>query len=482
MILETFYAVMRADTEPLDKSLKQSEKTTDDFVKSLKDAEKQSKETGKQMSLVAKGALAWLGTLVSVGATVRSTLARLDDANLLGKTSKNIDSSVESVDAFRKSVVDMGGTAEGAISSLTNVFKAMGRAVIDVQGSQARAFQMMGVDLRNADGSAKGATQGILEIAEALEGVETARARVMLSDIGIGDEKTIQLILKGRKAVEEMSRAHIEQGVVTQEMADKAARLDSAMNGLRSTFDRIKMSFDFMLLPAIEKSVEWLQKLIDWVSKNQRTVTVFFAAVAAAVLYAYVPAMVAAAAATLAATWPILAIGAAVAAAAAAFALIYDDISAFVAGNDSFIGQIFEKYPMVEKIVMGLVDAFKFMFEVISDVARLFKDFIKMAWAKQFELVGKAFDKVKGWFGSGDTDVAIAKEMLLEASSSPMNSVTSNSISNRASTTNEANLSVGEITIVTQSTDAAGIAADTRTELDKQLESMSYEFASGVAR
>src|SRR5690606_15620348 len=93
-----------------------------------------------------------------------------------------------------------------------------------------------------------------------------------------------------------------------------------------------------------------------------------FAAIAAVVAAVYLPAMISAAAATLAATWPIIAIGAAIVAAAAAFALIYDDIMNFIDGNDSLIGQLFENYPIVKDMVMGIVDAFRFMGEIVGGV------------------------------------------------------------------------------------------------------------------
>lgn len=482
MILDTFYTILRADTEPLKKGMAESKRSTDEVIDNLKKTQTEADRTSKGLSQVARGALAWLTTLVSVGATVRGTLGRLDDANLLGQTSRSINSAVEDVDAFRRAVMDMGGSGEAAVSSLTNVFQAMGRAVRDVGGTQAVAFQRLGIDLRNADGSARSATDAILDIAGALEGVEQAQARVMLSELGISDPRVTELILRGRDAVEASTRAHIENGVVTGEMAENAARLAGALARLRSSFDRIKMAFDFFLLPALETGVEWLQRLVDWVGRNQRTVTVFFAAVAGTVLAVYLPAMAAAAAATIAATWPFIAIGAAIAAAAAAFALIYDDIMAFISGNDSMIGQIFSDYPMVESVVMGVVNAFRAMYDMLAMVVGIAADFFKFAWAKQFELIGAGLDKVRGFFGFGDSGVDVAQSIIAEANTSPLNAVTSNAISNSVANTSENNLTVGEITIQTQATDAAGIARDTRSELQEQLENMAFEFSSGVAR
>ncbi len=482
MILDAFYSVIKADTSDLKRGMSQSKKSTDEVVDSLRETQAEAEDTTKSMGLLAKGALAWLATLVSIGSTVSATLGRIDENNLLGQTAKSLQSGVEDVDAFRRSVRDMGGTVEGAESSLTALFQSMGRAIMEVDSSQAKVFQRLGINLRNADGTAKGATDTMLDLAGALEGLDRARAQVMLTDLGISDQRTVDLLLQGRDAVEAATQAHKESGVVTAEMAAGAARLTAALNKLRSGTDRIKMAFDMFLLPALEVAVEWLTVLVDWVDRNQRTVTIFFAAIAGTILAVYLPAMAAAAAATIAATWPFIAIGAAVAAAAAAFALIYDDIMAFVQGNESMIGQIFDEYPMIESVVMGVVDAFRFMYDILSSVVGVAADFFQFAWAKQFELISKGVDKIKGLFNWGSDDIKVAQEMMLDANSSPLNATTSNAISNATSTTNENNLTVGELKIVTAATDAAGIARDARSELQGQLENMAYEMASGVAR
>ncbi len=167
--------------------------------------------------------------------------------------------------------------------------------------------------------------------------------------------------------------------------------------------------------------------IVDWAGEHKDFVVGFFGAIAAVVAAIYLPAMIAAAAATLAATWPILAIGVAIVAAAAAFALIYDDIMNFIAGNDSMIGQIFEKYPMIKEIVFGLIDAFKQMGSAVGAVF----EFIGEMWKLQFDFIMQGVEMIKSGLSSvgsffgigGDVDVSGANAQIAAASANPMNAV-----------------------------------------------------------
>jgi hypothetical protein len=253
----------------------------------------------------------------------------------------------------------------------------------------------------------------------------------------------------------------------------------------------------------------------NWLEDHKDLVAGVFIAIGAVVAVFYVPPMVAAAAATIAATWPILAIAAAIGVAAAAFALIYDDIMNFIDGNDSFIGQMVQKYPAVQSIVEGLAAAFKFLGQMASDVWRAITvgfqqmlDFV-LTGIKQ---IASGVSSVASFFGigleereqagpqdkrpkgsgsgqdasdvPGNDTVLMGKQALATAGASPLNSTSSNAISNANSNSKvENNLSVGELNVnAPQATDANGVAAGATGALDKQLKSMQESSANGRER
>ncbi|SUW68944.1 phage tail tape-measure protein [Bordetella avium] len=74
-----------------------------------------------------------------------------------------------------------------------------------------------------------------------------------------------------------------------------------------------------------------------------------------------------------------------------------------------------------------------------------------------------------------------AQAQLNQAAASPVNSVTSNAISNTAASRTETNVQVGQVTVQTQATDAR-VSKDIGGELKDQLKNVQADSASGVAR
>lgn len=399
-LLESFLLVFKADTSQADSGLDDTNRRTDDLIRNMGNADAAAQKAGDSFKSMALGALGGLAAAFSVGAAINGAFARADNIRAIEQTSEAIGSAIEDVDAFGKAAEAMGGDAQGARDSLTDMAEKMGEAMSDVESGAAKAFKSLGVGLKNADGSSKDAISGILDLAGAVEGLDKSAAVFKIKELGITDNRTVEMILKGRQELERMLRVQKEQGVVTEEAAENARKLTEATGSLKNSMSNAGNSFLDSIIPALTKVIEWLGKGVSWMTDNKDFVIGFFGAIAAVVTAIYLPAMISAAAATLAATWPLLLIGAAIAVAAAAFALIYDDIMNFVDGNDSFIGQIFEKYPMVEKIVMTLINAFKQMWDILIKGAQQISDFVVAAFSQIVGGIKRAIDFLVVAYGS----------------------------------------------------------------------------------
>lgn len=540
-LLDTLLLVFKADTSQADSGLDSARKKSDELIDSIRDADAAAGKAGASLKAMAAGALGGLAAAFSVSAAISGAFARADNIRAIEQTSDAIGAAIENVDAFGKAAEAMGGDAQGARDSLTDMAEKMGEAMSDVESGAAKAFKSLGISLKSADGSTKDAISGMLDLASAVEGLDRSAAVFKIKELGITDNRTVEMILKGRQELERMLRVQKEQGVVTKEAAENARKLTEATGSLKNMISSAGASFLDSIIPALTKVIEWLGKGVSWMQDNKDFVIGFFGAIAAVVTALYLPAMASAAIATLAATWPLLLIGAAIAAAAAAFALIYDDVMNFVEGNDSFIGQVFEKYPMVEKIVMTLVDAFRQMWQILITGAQQVGDFVTAGFQQviagikaavdylseayvaitgfvdsslasfqslsdgisaifafivetvkgSLSFVTAGIDKIKsgvsgvaGFFGFGDSSSAMqsASQQIGAASSSPSNGVSSSAISNMANSSSETNVQVGQVVVQTQATDAQGISRDVGSELQSQLKNLEHESATGVAR
>lgn len=540
-LLDTLLLVFKADTSQADAGLDSARKKSDELIDSIRDADAAAGKAGASLKAMAAGALGGLAAAFSVSAAISGAFARADNIRAIEQTSDAIGAAIENVDAFGKAAEAMGGDAQGARDSLTDMAEKMGEAMSDVESGAAKAFKSLGISLKSADGSTKDAISGMLDLASAVEGLDRSAAVFKIKELGITDNRTVEMILKGRQELERMLRVQKEQGVVTKEAAENARKLTEATGSLKNMISSAGASFLDSIIPALTKVIEWLGKGVSWMQDNKDFVIGFFGAIAAVVTALYLPAMASAAIATLAATWPLLMIGAAIAAAAAAFALIYDDVMNFVEGNDSFIGQVFEKYPMVEKIVMTLIDAFRQMWQILITGAQQVGDFVTAGFQQvisgikaavdylseaygaitgfvdsslasfqslsdgisaifsfivetvkgSLSFVTAGIDKIKsgvsgvaGFFGFGDSSSAMqsASQQIGAASSAPSNGVSSSAISNMANSSSETNVQVGQVVVQTQATDAQGISRDVGSELQSQLKNLEHESATGVAR
>ena len=567
-ILDIFTTIFRADTADLDKGLQESERDTKKLAAAVTDVgsalEKQIKALELQAATVgmskgeatlyklaqegateadlerARAALYTAGAMgkeesavaslgkklggllaayVSIGAVVGGAIQNASDINALAQTSDALNVAIEDLDAFGRAAEIAGGDAQGARDSLTDMAEKIGEGLSDVESGAAKAFKALGIGLKDSNGQAKDALTGLLDLAGAVEGLSKSEAVFKIKELGITDNRTVEMVLKGRKELERMLQVQKDQGVVTKENAEVAKRFTDALNGLRGGFDRLGMGVSTAIMPALTVVVEWLQKAVDWAGEHKDVLVGFFGAIAAVVTAIYLPAMISAAAATLAATWPIIAIVAVIGALAAAFALAYDDIMNFIDGNDSLIGQIFDKYPAVKDVVYSIIDAFKFMGEVIAGVWQM----IITGFQQVIDFVGKGVSQIKdgvgkvaNFFGIGDEapegaeprkgptvsrerapgrdedvpyapaalqSVAEGQKQLAAAAASPLNATTSNTISNSvANNKREVNVQIGEVNVETQATDAQGMAKDTAGALSSNLKQIESEFATGRDR
>lgn len=560
-ILDTFVTVFTADTKKLDDGLEHSRQSADDLVDQLKDVDKAAdqagtglREAGGGFVEYAKTALGALAGIWAADGLVGSVIERAQEIDAIARSAEALGMTVEDVDAFGRAMQNMGLDAEGARDSLVDMAEAIGEGLQDAEGSKGQAFASLGVNLKDSAGKAIDAQEGLLRLADAAQKLSKEEAVFRIKEVGITDNRVVEAVLKGRQELERLLAVQKAQGTITKENAEQARAFLEVYNRLKTGISSAGMSIANDLMPYLQPLFTALAEGVEWMVAHKDVVKGFFIGVAAAVTAVYLPAMVRAAAATVAATWPFLLIAAAVAAVGTAFALIYDDIKNFQEGNASMIGELLQKYPVLQDIANRVAEGIKAAGQGLQDFATWASDslaplgelfsalgelllsflgllgdagvkiwgFIKDDALAAFQALGdgvvavfnlimetikgvigfigngigqiaggvrSAADWVRGAAGklglSDETAGAVqeGQRQLDSAGASPLNSVTSNSISNSASSSKkETNLSIGELNVHTKATDAQGMAKGAGGALREQLSSLDSEFATGVDR
>ncbi len=514
-ILETFYLLFESDASEVKKGAEEAEKATDKLDKKLKSTDYSSKKVGESFLGLARSAAGVIATALSVGAVLRGAFQVSDIADKLNKTSQSLGISVEELDTWGSAVKSAGGTAEGFISSVDNLSTAMTHLEATGKSRVAPFFKELGINMLDAEGKARPVMELLPEIAQAFEGLSKQESRALGKKLGL-DEGTIMLLQRGRRETEALIEQQKEFGAITTEDAEIATKFKDQLESLQRVFRGLYISVASAVLPVLTKLLNSFESLMRWMRQNKNLVEGFFIFLGVAVA-SYTVAALRAAIATkgLTAALKLLAANKLVAiilAIAAAFAVLYDDYMAFRAGQGSIIGEIvkgweglknrvIEIWETIKNAVFDSVNTVKGWFFDLGDavigVWETIKGYILDAVAAITGVINDALNLVglgkkvtveatqKREYTPAETEEAlrIAQYYIGQSSTAPINSTTSpllNSSSQNISTNNQ--ISIGEVNIETQATDADGIARSISGGLNREMRQAVSNFDDGVAR
>ncbi|HCT1986892.1 TPA: hypothetical protein OUC50_001357 [Proteus mirabilis] len=545
-------------------------KAQEHLQKELSETGSKYQEAGSSVAGFATKALGAVGIVMSIGTIFSESVSRSQEIETLDKLGKQIGVATADVDAFSGAIAELGGSRESAQADLS---------------AMAKSF-----------GNTKDSMEKVLQTADKVQGMSFDKAKKTLEGMGVSDEKTIELMMKGRKELERTMGIQKEYSGISKESIESSIKFNSAMAKFQQSSGLLKNSFLEMVIPALSKGLEWLTKLVTFCKENKHLVVGFFTAVATILLGKYIYAMKLASISTWTTLFPIIAIIAVITLLAAAFAIVYDDIMNFIDGNDSMIGRILEKYPRLKVVILALWETFKKLFEYLKAIVGVVADIVVAGWdlmasglkayvkyllscisviagwgksfagvfntvsdavVSAFEWMWEQVEKIIGWVNTGlnavkngwksakeffgfggdeaeikitsddasnylsalsakrnqvasagiDTseidkeiielkkqldngldaskiiaDVEEANKRLMMASHDAMNPITSQAISNQSNVKNESNVSIGEIKVETQATDAQGMASGVKDALQDQLADFNQQNSTGVAK
>lgn len=526
-------------------------KAQEHLQKELSETGSKYQEAGSSVAGFATKALGAVGIVMSIGTIFAESVSRSQEIETLDKLGKQIGVATADVDAFSGAIAELGGSRESAQADLS---------------AMAKSF-----------GNTKDSMEKVLQTADKVQGMSFDKAKKTLEGMGVSDEKTIELMMKGRKELERTMGIQKEYSGISKESIESSIKFNSAMAKFQQSSGLLKNSFLEMVIPDLSKGLEWLTKLVTFCKENKHLVVGFFTAVATILLGKYIYAMKLASISTWTTLFPIIAIIAVIALLAAAFAIVYDDIMNFIDGNDSMIGRILEKYPRLKVVILALWETFKKLFEYLKAIVGVVADIVVAGWdlmasglkayvkyllscisviagwgksfagvfntvsdavVSAFEWMWEQVEKIIGWvntglnavkngwksakefFGFGDDEeitvnqnvernvndngeieyampqeesqtenqppvrhsIAQANAQLDAIANNAMNPITSQAISNQSNVKNESNVSIGEIKVETQATDAQGMVSGVKDALQDQLADFNQQNSTGVAK
>ena len=353
---------------------------TDGVKKGAKEAE--SAISGMTSSIVAK-----LGVLSAGAAAALSIFSRFGEyvgqADAMGKLANALDVDIEKMHAWGEAAARAGGSVEGFQGSLQSLTAQLARQATVGTSRAAKMLEGVGIDAGEI-GRQRQAFDVMMDLAEKAETMGKQEFFGLGRSLGL-DQGTIMLLQQGRAALKEQIRLQKEFGVYTKE----DAKLTADWNDRVADFGQVMKSFSAiifrMILPAMTKFVEYVNKAVAFLRKHEKFVQAFFIGLAAVITTILLPAL-----AKMAAAWlanPMVLSITAIIAAIAALALVIEDLIVWAEGGESALAEIWEAiFGDPEHAKQIFSDLQKFIESTWTDI----KNFILDAWNS----VASGFDGV----------------------------------------------------------------------------------------
>jgi len=508
MVLDVFTILFEADTSTLEKGTKKSEQEAGKLNKKLKETDKLADNVGNNLKDLLATGLGALTAIASFGGIVSGVMGVANYSDELAKNSRLLGENMNDLAAYQDLATKSGGSADG----LTNVFKNLNTQIAEFQTTGNTGalpyFQKLGISMLDAEGKARKVSDILPELASSFENMSKVESAGIGAKLGL-DEGTITLLQQGRKEFDLQIKKQKELFSITEEQAATSEKFNDAIDDSKVAFRGLFLTLSGSILPALRWLLDKFQTIIVFLRKNKDLAKGIFIALGVAIATFVIPALYKMAAASIIAFAPFYAIGAVVAGLVALFALLYDDVIAFLSGGDSAFQSLLEYMGLTADEIEAVKEAFKsfgdfvlYMIDLIADGFALLGQGIIAIFKGVFSVVepiikglltiikevisgiSTAIDAVGsvGNFVSGGIDAVSnffggnneTPQAIQVANANPLNSM------NTSNNNTSKSIKIDKIEVVTQSTDPQAIANEFNRSLSEQVANANNNFDDGV--
>jgi len=492
-LLETFGILFESDADDVKKGADEAGKAVDDLESKIESTDVVAEKLGKSFLGLTTSAKNAIASVIGFAAISAGVLNATQQADQLGKFSKVLGLNAQEVGAWSEAVIRAGGSAQGFRSSIMSLTSQLTDFLLTGGGPAIEVLSRLGVSAFDAQGKIKTAFDLLPNLADAFERLSAAEAFSFGQKLGL-DQSTILLLQQGRREVEDLVRRQKELGITTKEDTRLAAEFNDAWADFAQQSSATFRALGTVVLPVLSQVFTLVDDFSDLLVENKDLVIGFFVGIAGAITLYYLPAMFSAATAAIAAMAPFLLLAAVVTAIGVVFALVYEDIVAFSNGQDSMIGKILEKYPIIGEVVDKLKESFKTFSEFVVkafDFLLHLPDKIVEGFKKVKDSIPEipSFSDIKEGalgligLGGGETDeaLAIGREQITGADTNPLSGQSMTSMSSTKTANTSTSVSVGNVNVDARGGDAKDIASGVSSALGEQMKQAVNNFDDGVA-
>ena len=390
-----------------DEAVKKSEK----LEKGLGNTEKQSVKTNKSFDGLVGGlrktvkGVAGLTAVIAAGTGLLKLAEEARKANdELNFLSKNLGMSSGEVKAWQGAAAAMGGSAQGMAGDMKGLNSSMNDFAMTGESSMLPMFNTLGVSMVDAQGKVRGTNDVMLDLADSMSKMDREQAFLMGQKLGF-DEGTINTLLQGRDAMQEMVDYHKQMYTSNKQELEASRKLSENQAKLGAHWDSMKLMMGNAIIPLLVKLSNIALRFFEFLQRHQKTVKNVFEAMGIILGALVVPLLGKALVAALLFMAPFAPFILVVAALSAAFIALYDDYKVWAEGGESlFNWGAFRDY--IDNATLStdnLKNAFKNltkdMLENTIPTLKGYADIIKALASGNFKEAGSMAADMLGNFG-----------------------------------------------------------------------------------
>ena len=194
----------------------------------------------------------------------------------------------------------IGSTVSSYISNSMSAGELADRLKVDIEeiqiwsgamdraGGSASALQGT-IEKLNASGKAQGDAIGVLlDLAEKADTMTKEAFYAKARELEI-DEKTIEVLAQGKKALEEHLKTQEELGVYTKEDAEQSKKFKQGLADLLQAWDGLTAFIGRFAVPIMKEVARLLAKIVSYMRKHPALIAAAVAMVGAALAYKLMP-------------------------------------------------------------------------------------------------------------------------------------------------------------------------------------------------
>ena len=371
-----------------DDAVKKSEK----LEKGLGNTEKQSVKTNKSFDGLVGGlrkavkGVAGLTAVIAAGTGLLKLAEEARKANdELNFLSKNLGMSSGEVKAWQGAAAAMGGSAQGMAGDMKALNSSMNDFVMTGESSMLPMFNTLGVSMVNAQGKVRDTNEVLLDVADSFSKMDREQAALMGQKMGF-DEGTINTLLQGRDAMQEMVNYHKQMYTSNKQEMEASRKLSENQAKMSAHWDSMKLMMGNAIIPLLAKLSGIALRFFEFLQRHQKTVKAVFEGMAIFLGMLVVPLLGKALVAALLFMAPFLPFIATVGLLGAAFIALYQDYKVWAEGGNSLFNW---------GAFSGYIDNAKFSTENLGKgFLHLIGDY--KSWSEVAE-DGKSWLKLKGF-------------------------------------------------------------------------------------